>query len=123
MAENDKKNDIMFSHLVISLQMGAMQQMGKVASPITGKIERDIEMAKASIDMLSMLEVKTKGNLSEEESKLLGHVLYELRMNYVDESKKGDDKTESPEVDEKMTESEEKTDEKDKEKDEEKPAE
>jgi len=109
--------------LVISLQMGAMQQMGKVASPITGKIERDIEMAKASIDMLRMLEVKTKGNLSEEESKLLGHVLYELRMNYVDESKKGDDKAESPEVAEKMTESEENTDEKDKEKDEEKPAE
>lgn len=107
MVENDKKDDFMFSQLVISLQMGAMQQMGKVASPITGKIERDIEMAKASIDMLSMLEVKTKGNLSEEESKLLSHLLYELRMNYVDESNKGDDKVETPE---KKAESEEKID-------------
>ncbi len=123
MDENDKKNDIMFSQLVFSLQMGAMQQMGKVASPITGKIERDIEMAKASIDMLSMVEAKTKGNLSDEEAKFLSHALYELRMNYVDESKKGDDKEEKPEAVEEKTEAEEKTEKVDEGKDEEKPAE
>lgn len=94
MSDNDYLNDIMFSQLVISLQMGAMQQMGKIASPITGKVERDLQMAKASIDMLSMLEAKTKGNLSDEESKLLKHVLYELRMNFVDESNKGGNKAE-----------------------------
>ena len=97
MNENYNKHDLMFSQLVISLQMGAMQQMGKVASPITGKIERDLQMAQASIDMLEMLQVKTKGNLSEEETKLLERVLYELRLNYVDESNKGDDKSDETE--------------------------
>jgi uncharacterized protein DUF1844 len=110
MTDDDKINDMLFSQLVISLQMGSMQQMGKVASPITGKVERDLQMAKASIDMLSMLEVKTKGNISDEESKLLGHVLYELRINYVDESKKGDDKPEETKTAEDKTETEDNTD-------------
>ena len=46
-------------------------------------------MAKHSIDMLGMLEEKTKGNLTEDEEKYLKHTLYELRMNYLDEMKKG----------------------------------
>jgi len=110
MTDKDKINDMLFSQLVISLQMGAMQQMGKVASPITGKVERDLQMAKASIDMLNMLEAKTKGNITDEESKLLGHVLYELRINYVDESKKGDEKPEESKTTENKTETEENTD-------------
>ncbi len=77
--------------LVLSMQAGAMQQMGKIASPMTGKIERDIEMAKFSIDILGMLETKTKGNLSDDEERFLGRVLYELRLNFVDEAKKGNE--------------------------------
>ena len=88
MSENELHADALFTQLVLSLQMGAMQQMGKVASLITGKVERDMIMAKASIDMLGMLETKTKGNLSEDEQKLIQHILYELRLNYIDESKK-----------------------------------
>ena len=61
---------------------------------MTGKIERNLAMAKHSIDMLAMLEEKTKGSLTEDESKYLRHVLYELRMNYLDEVKKGPDKKE-----------------------------
>jgi len=82
--------DTNFFQLVFSLQAGAMQQMGKVASPLSGKVERDLTLAKASIDMLDMLQRKTEGNLSDDEKKLLEHVLYELRINYVDEVKKGD---------------------------------
>ena len=74
--------------LVLSLHAGAMQAMGKVASPITGKIERDLVMAQASIDMIAMLSSKMEGNLTDEEKKMLTHILYELRMNFVDESKK-----------------------------------
>jgi DNA replication initiation complex subunit (GINS family) len=77
-----------FAQLVLSLQMGAMQQMGKLASPLTGKVERDLMLAQASIDMLSMLQEKMKGNLTSEEEKFIGRVLYELRMNYVDEANK-----------------------------------
>lgn len=97
---NEKTNDVNvnFFQLVVSLQAGAMQQLGKVISPISGKVERDLELAKATIDMLTMLEEKTKSNLSKEEEKLLSHVLYELRLNYVEETKKNNiDKSESEE--------------------------
>lgn len=83
-----------FVQLVLSFHAAAWQQMGKVASIMTGKIERDLNMAKHSIDMLGMLEEKTKGNLTEDEEKYLRHTLYELRMNYLDEMKKGPEKKE-----------------------------
>lgn len=77
-----------FMQLVLSLQAAAMQQMGKVMNPMTSKIERDLVMAQNTIDMLTMIEKKTKNNLTDEESKLIEHVLYELRLNFVDETNK-----------------------------------
>ena len=65
-----------------------MQQMGKIVSPVTGEVERDLIIAQTTIDILAMLETKMKGNLSEEESGFISRSLYELRMNFVDESKK-----------------------------------
>ncbi|MFQ6008082.1 MAG: DUF1844 domain-containing protein [Candidatus Zixiibacteriota bacterium] len=91
MADTDEKIDSYFFQLVMLLQAGAMQQMGKIASPITGKIERNLNMAKNSIDLIGMLQTKTAGNLTQDEKKLIDHVLYELRLNYVDEANK--DKT------------------------------
>lgn len=88
MNEDLSKMDPLFLQLILSLQAGAMQQMGKIASPIDGKVERDLKAAQFSIDILDMLDKKMKGNLADEEAKLLGHVLYELRLNYVDEAKK-----------------------------------
>ena len=90
MVEDQNKIDVNFFQLVVSLQMAAMQNMGKIASPITGKIERNLDQAKVSIDMLSMLSGKMEGNLTDEEKDLLDRALYELRMNFVDESKKED---------------------------------
>ena len=90
MDDQPQKIDMHLLQLVFSLQAGAMQQLGKVASPINGKIERDLEMARHTIDIVEMLDNKMKGNLTEEEEKFIGHVLYELRLNYVDESKKSD---------------------------------
>jgi hypothetical protein len=95
-------NELLFTQLLLSFQAAAWQQMGKVPSVITGKIERNLEMAKHSIDMLGMLEEKTKGNLSENEQKYLQHTLFELRMNYLEENKKGPDEKK----DEKTAESE-----------------
>ena len=74
--------------LVFSLKTAAMQQMGKIVSPVTGKVERDLTIAQTTIDILAMLETKMKGNLSDEESGFISRSLYELRMNFVDESKK-----------------------------------
>ncbi|UCE18423.1 MAG: DUF1844 domain-containing protein [Gemmatimonadota bacterium] len=82
------KESILFTQLVLSFQASAMQQMGKIKNPFTDAIERNISQAQMSIDMLTMLQNKTKGNLTEEESRFLDHVLFELRMNYVDEIKK-----------------------------------
>ena len=84
----EQKNQALFMQLVIMFQGAAMQQMGKVMNPITQKIERDLEQAQTSIDILAMLQEKTKGNLSDEERRFLDHVLFELRMNYVDEANK-----------------------------------
>lgn len=95
MAENgDQFGGLLFTQLVLSFQAAAWQQLGKVPSIMSGKIERNIEMAKHSIDMLGMLEEKTKGNLNEDEQRFLRHVLYELRMNFLEEQKKGPDKIE-----------------------------
>ena len=91
MNDTTDKFDTQFYQLIVSLHAGAMQQLGKVASPFTGKIERDLDAARGTIDMIDMLKRKTAGNLTDEENRLVEHVLYELRMNFVDESKKGDE--------------------------------
>jgi hypothetical protein len=80
----------LFTALVFSLHAAGMQQLGKVVNPMTGKVERDLEQAKGTVDMMEMLKRKTEGNLEEEEQKLLSHFLYELQMNYIDEVKSGE---------------------------------
>ena len=88
--ELGKNIDVYFFTLVTSLQAAAWQQLGKIASPITGKVERNLPQAQLSIDMLNMIAEKSKGNLTDEESRMISGILYELRMNYVDESNKPD---------------------------------
>jgi hypothetical protein len=83
-----EKNSSLFFSLVMTFQAAAMHQMGKIKNPISDKIERDLQQAQLSIDILDMLEVKTQGNLSEEEIKLLKGLLQELKFNYVDEMSK-----------------------------------
>jgi len=82
----------LFLGLIHSFQSAAMQQMGKIANPFTKEIERDLPQAQLSIDMLRMLQERTNGNLTPEESRFLAHVLRELQLNYVmelEEDKKG----------------------------------
>ena len=91
MAEETPSTDmkaLLFMQLVMSFQASAMQQMGKIKNPFTDKIERNLSQAQMSIEMLTMLQEKTKGNLTGDESRFIDHVLYELRMNYVDEVEK-----------------------------------
>jgi len=85
---NDEKNIALFGSLVLMFQTAAMQQLGKMKNPVTDAIERNLEQAQLSIDMLDMLSVKMKGNLNSEESKYLSNVLKELKLNYVDELSK-----------------------------------
>ncbi len=95
----EQMNEFLFSQVVLMFQGAAWQHMGKVMNPATNKVERDLAQAKHSIDMLGMLEAKTKGNLSDNEQKFLEHALYELRMNYIDEANKGPDEAEAPAAD------------------------
>jgi len=77
-------NKVLFMHLVSMLAMSAIQQMGKLVDPGTGKAEINLEAAQATIDMLDMLEARTRGNLDAEETRLLKDTLMSLKMNYVE---------------------------------------
>jgi hypothetical protein len=81
-----ERNDALFVNLVVIFQGAAMQQMGKLTNPLTGKIEKNLEQARFSIDTLAMLREKTRGNLSEDLERLLDSALLNLRMNYVEEA-------------------------------------
>lgn len=80
--------EVNFIGLITSFSYACWQQMGKIANPITGKIEINLEQAKYSIDLLLMMREKTKGNLTKDEEKLLNEMIANLQMNYVDELKK-----------------------------------
>ena len=83
----DERSSDLFMGLVASLQMSAWLALGKIMNPMTHKVERNLEQAKEAIDVLGVLEEKTRGNLTDEETRALTHILYELRMNYVEELK------------------------------------
>lgn len=82
--------DILFLSLIFNFQAAALQQMGKMVNPLTGKVERDLEAARQSIDLLECLDRKTKGNLSTDEERAMQEILTNLRLNFVDEVKRGD---------------------------------
>jgi hypothetical protein len=84
------RDEALFVNLVMVFKSAAMQQMGKLMNPLSGKVERNLEQARFSIDTIAMLKDKTKGNLGEDLEKLLDSVLLELRMNFLEESKKPD---------------------------------
>jgi len=73
-----------FATFVLSLSTSALYQMGRVPGPDGETLEEPNRvLAKQTIDTLEMLQEKTRGNLDEEERKLLESLLYELRMHYV----------------------------------------
>ncbi|MBX2991979.1 MAG: DUF1844 domain-containing protein [Bacteroidetes bacterium] len=82
------KNSQLFLQLVFMYHAACMEQLGKVKSTITGKIERDLGAAQSTIDLLDMLKEKTKGNLSQEEDRFLTELIRELKLNFVDEKLK-----------------------------------
>jgi hypothetical protein len=61
--------------------------LGQAPHPETGSVEKTLPLARQTIDLLSMLEEKTKGNLSGDEERLLTQILFDLRMRYVELSK------------------------------------
>ena len=82
-----EKNDQLLLQLIYMFHTSAMQGLGKVADP-TGQINRNLEYVSQTIDLMEMLLVKTKGNISEEIEKMITQMISELKLNYVDEKSK-----------------------------------
>ncbi len=76
-----------FTTFVLSLATSAQVHLGIFANPSTGKEEKNLPLARETIDLLSILREKTKGNLTPDEERLFEHVLYDLRMMFVEKSK------------------------------------
>ena len=76
-----------FATFIYSLNTQALLFLGKIPNPISKKYEKDIGTAKYLIDTIDMLSKKTKGNIDENEAKLIENVLYDLRMAYISEKK------------------------------------
>lgn len=74
---------VTFSTFVLSLASSALAQLGEVPNPETGKLESDLDMARHTIDVLTMLRDKTQACLDAEERQLLDGILYEVRLKYV----------------------------------------
>lgn len=72
-----------FEILISMLFTQAISALGQIPNPVDGETSVDKPMAKHSIDMIEMLENKTKGNLSDDESKMIREALHALRMAFV----------------------------------------
>jgi hypothetical protein len=79
--------EIDFSTFVLSLGSAALVHLGEVPDD-DGTTHADLSQAKQTIDLLALIQVKTRGNLDDGEQKLLASLLYDLRIKYVDAQKK-----------------------------------
>lgn len=99
--ESQFTEDQLFDNLISSLVHSVWVSLGKIKNPMTDKIERNLFAASMNIDMLDMLYKRMDGNLSEQEDSYLSHVLSEIKMNYIEEKKIGDDLPEEPKAENK----------------------
>lgn len=86
----DQQDQLLLMMLIQQHQQIGMMGLGKIKNPATDAIERDLASAKYAIDTLNALEKFTAGNLTKELKGYLDQTLTNLRLNYADESKKGD---------------------------------
>lgn len=86
-ADADVLPQIDFSTFVLSLSTSALMHLGEAPNPDTNEVEMNLALAKQDIDLLGVLEDKTKGNLTGDEERLLAQVLFDLRMRFVERSK------------------------------------
>ncbi len=76
-----------FATFVLSLNHSALLHLGEAPDLESGKREKNLPLARQTIDLIAMIEEKTKGNLSGDEERLVGQILYDLRMRYVEQTK------------------------------------
>ena len=94
------KDENLFSYVVQTFKSSALISLGKTRNPMTKKVDINLEQAKYYLDILAMLQKKTKNNLSEYEKQMLTNNLSEVKMSlievkqsveYVDKNSKGTD--------------------------------
>lgn len=76
-----------FSFFLSSVSMQVLMCLGEMPHPATNQVHEDLEQARTLIDVLGILQEKTKGNLTSEEQGLLEELLYELRLKYVEKTR------------------------------------
>lgn len=91
MADDEQTNHeaqadgISFAAFVLSLAHTAAVHFGDIPDPVSGqRAEANLPAAQQMIDILALLEAKTRGNLTAEERQLLDQILYELRLRFVE---------------------------------------
>lgn len=88
MSTEMSKHDHVLAGLVFSLQAAAMQQLGKIQNPMTGEVEKDLDQAKATIDVIEMLKVKCRTETPDDLLRMIDSAVMDLQLNYMDEVKK-----------------------------------
>lgn len=79
-----------FTVFLTGLSMQALVSLGEIPSPVDNKKQKNLDQAKYMIDTLGLIKEKTKGNLTPDEEKILEGILYELRMKYLELTRKED---------------------------------
>ncbi len=84
----DSLPPVEFTTFVLSLSHSALLHLGEAPDPETGGVvQKNLLLARQTIDLIAMLEEKTKGNLTGDEERLVAQILFDLRMRYVEKSK------------------------------------
>lgn len=85
----EQREEVAFGSFIMSLATQVLVQLGEMPAPHGMEIPVDINGARQTIDIIAMLQRRTRGNLSDEESHFLEEVLHSLRTSFVARSKKG----------------------------------
>jgi hypothetical protein len=88
MKESEPGTEVDFNTFVLGLASTALIHLGQTPHPETGKPEKDLILARQSIEMLSLLKQKTRGNLSAEEERFFDSILADLRIRFVEAGKR-----------------------------------
>lgn len=88
--ETPSRDAELFLQLIMGLQQNGLIALGKMMNPITRSMEKNLEAARGTIDLLAALETRTRGNLESDEARVLQQVLSELRVSYVEEVSKAE---------------------------------
>lgn len=79
--------EVTFPAFVMSLNTSALYHLGEIADPMTGKKVIELDLARHAIDTLTLMQQKTKGNLTSDEEEMLKNILYDIKLRFVNASK------------------------------------